>query len=47
MSFFAEIPPIRYQGPDSVDPLAFRSYDKDRIVLGKPMAEHLRFAVCY
>jgi len=45
--FFAEIPPIRYQGPDSVDPLAFHAYDKDRVVLGKPMAEHLRFAVCY
>jgi xylose isomerase len=44
--FFAEIPPIRYQ-PESTDPLAFRFYDKDRLVLGKPMAEHLRFAVCY
>ncbi|HEX3761910.1 MAG TPA: xylose isomerase [Kofleriaceae bacterium] len=45
--FFADIPPIRYQGPDASEPLAFRVYDKDRIVLGKPMAEHLRFAVCY
>ena len=45
--FFAEIPPIRYQGPDSVDPLGFRWYDKDRLVLGKPMADHLRFAACY
>jgi xylose isomerase len=45
--FFADIPPIRYQGPDAADPLAFRFYDKDRVVLGKPMAEHLRFAVCY
>ncbi len=44
---FADVPPIRYQGPDSTDPFAFRAYDKDRIVLGKPMAEHLRFAVCY
>jgi xylose isomerase len=45
--FFADIPPIRYQGPDAAEPLAFRAYDKDRVVLGKPMAEHLRFAVCY
>jgi xylose isomerase len=45
--YFAEIPPIRYQGPDSPDPLAFHAYDKDRVVLGKPMAQHLRFAVCY
>ena len=46
-SYFNEIPPIRYQGPDSVDPLAFRVYDKNRLVLGKPMSEHLRFAACY
>jgi xylose isomerase len=45
--FFADIPPIRYQGPDAAESLAFRFYDKDRVVLGKPMAEHLRFAVCY
>ena len=44
---FADIPPIRYQGPDAIEPLAFRAYYKDRVVLGKPMAEHLRFAVCY
>jgi len=46
-NYFADIPPIRYQGPDAAEPLAFRAYDKDRVVLGKPMAEHLRFAVCY
>jgi xylose isomerase len=46
MSYFADVPPIRYQ-PDSTDPLAFRAYDKDRLVLGKPMSQHLRFAVCY
>ena len=44
--FFADIPPIRYQASGD-EPLAFHAYDKDRIVLGKPMAEHLRFAVCY
>jgi xylose isomerase len=46
-SYFAGIEPIRYQGPESRDPLAFRWYDKDRLVLGKRMEEHLRFAVCY
>jgi xylose isomerase len=45
--FFAEVPPIRFAGPDSTEPLAFRHYDKDRVVLGKSMADHLRFAVCY
>ncbi|MDX2170190.1 MAG: xylose isomerase, partial [Deltaproteobacteria bacterium] len=39
--------PIRYAGPDSDEPLAFRWYDAERVVLGKPMREQLRFAVCY
>ncbi|SEL37639.1 xylose isomerase [Roseateles sp. YR242] len=46
-SYFANIDPIRYQGPGTQEALAFRHYDKDRIVLGKRMEEHLRFAVCY
>jgi xylose isomerase len=46
-SYFAEIGPIRYQGPEARDPLAFRWYDKDRLVLGKRMEDHLRLAVCY
>jgi xylose isomerase len=46
-SYFKDIPPIQYRGPDSDDPLAFRHYDKDRLVLGKRMEDHLRFAVCY
>ncbi|HET7506340.1 MAG TPA: xylose isomerase [Kofleriaceae bacterium] len=46
-SYFADISPIRYQGPDATEPLAFRAYDAERVVLGKRMADHLRFAVCY
>jgi len=46
-SYFADIAPITYQGPASTDPLAFKWYDRDRLVLGKRMEEHLRFAVCY
>jgi len=46
-SYFAGIDPIRYEGPDSTNPLAFRYYDADRQVLGKTMAEQLRIAVCY
>lgn len=45
--FFGRSAPIHYAGPDATDPLAFRHYDKDRIVLGRRMEEHLRFAVCY
>ena len=39
--------PIKYEGKDSKNPLAFRYYDKNRVVNGKTMAEHLRFAVAY
>ena len=46
-SFYSRVEPIAYGGPDSADPLAFRHYQPDALVLGKPMAEHLRFAVCY
>ncbi len=39
--------PIPYEGPESDNPLAFRWYDADRVVAGKTMSDHLRFAVCY
>ena len=45
--YFKGIDPIRFEGPDSTNPLAFRYYDKDRLVLGKTMEQQLRFAVCY
>ena len=46
--FFTTVPePIRYEGPESDNPLAFRWYDADRVVGEKTMAEHLRMAVCY
>lgn len=47
MSYLNHITPIRYEGPQSENPLAFRYYDKDRLVLGKRMEDHLRFATCY
>ncbi|MCY3859496.1 MAG: xylose isomerase [Gammaproteobacteria bacterium] len=47
MSFFPNVEKIPYEGPESTNPLAFRYYDADREVLGKTMADHLRFAVCY
>ena len=41
--FFTTVPePIRYEGPESDNPLAFRWYDADRVVGDKTMAEHLR-----
>jgi xylose isomerase len=44
---FPGIEPVRYQGPDAPPGLAFRYYDKDRIIRGKRMEDHLRMAVCY
>ena len=46
-NYFDDIAPIRYTGPGAPDALSFKWYDKDRLVLGKRMEDHLRFAVCY
>jgi xylose isomerase len=46
-TFFSTVDQIRYEGPESDNPLAFRWYDADRVVAGRTMAEQLRFAVCY
>jgi xylose isomerase len=45
--FFGDIAKIKYEGPESTNPLAFRHYNPDEIVLGKRMEDHLRFAVAY
>ncbi|MEO1111828.1 MAG: xylose isomerase [Pseudomonadota bacterium] len=45
--FFGDLQPIQYSGPDSRDPLTYRHYNKDEVVLGKRMEDHLRLAVCY
>jgi xylose isomerase len=45
--YFDEIEPVTFKGPDARDELAYRFYDKDRVVLGKRMEDHLRFAVCF
>ncbi len=46
-TYFHNVGPIACEGPQSTNPLAFKWYDKNRLVLGKRMEEHLRFAVCY
>lgn len=38
-SFFSSIPEIRYEGPESRNPFAFRFYNKDEVIMGKPMKE--------
>ena len=45
--FFKDIPAIRFEGPDTENEFAFRHYDPEAIILGKPMKDHLRFACAY
>jgi xylose isomerase len=45
--FFKGIGKIKYEGPQTDNPLAFRWYDENKIVAGKTMKEYLRFACAY
>ncbi len=45
--YFPGIGQIKYEGPESRNPLAFKWYDENKIVGGKTMKEYLRFAVAY
>lgn len=45
--YFDAIPEITYEGPESDNPYAYRWYDADAVVAGRPMKDWLRMAVCY
>ena len=45
--YFKGIGQIKYEGRQSDNPLAFKWYDENKIVAGKLLKEHVRFAVCY
>ena len=45
--FFKGISPVKFEGPQSSNPLAYRHYNKDEIVLGKRMEDHIRPAIAY
>ncbi len=47
MTLFSSVEPVRFEGPHTPNELAYRVYDKDRIVLGKRMEDWLRIGVCY
>ncbi|MDU2243187.1 MAG: xylose isomerase, partial [Paenibacillus sp.] len=47
MSYFKNISKIQYEGAGSNNPLAFKHYNENEVILGKSMKEHLRFAVAY
>ena len=45
--FFKGIPAIQYEGKESDNPLAFRWYDENKTIAGKPLKDWLRFACAY
>ncbi|WIA35467.1 hypothetical protein OEZ86_003904 [Tetradesmus obliquus] len=45
--FFPDIPKIKYEGPNSTNPLSFRYYNAEEVVLGKKMKEWLKFSVAF
>jgi xylose isomerase len=46
-TFFKNIPQIKFEGPQSDNPFAFRWYDENKLVGGKTMKEHFKFACAY
>ena len=45
--YYKGIEAIRYEGKESDNPLAFKYYDPERVVAGKKMREHFKFAIAY
>jgi xylose isomerase len=46
-TIFSQFPTVKYEGPDSTNPFSYQWYDANKVVLGKPLKDHLRFAVAY
>ncbi|MEL6432984.1 MAG: xylose isomerase, partial [Pseudomonadota bacterium] len=46
-NYFANIPQVKYEGPESQNEFAFRHYNPDEMLGGKRMKDHLRFAVAW
>ncbi len=47
MEYFKGIDKIKFEGKDSKNPMAFKFYEEDKIVAGKKLKDHFRFAVAY
>ena len=47
MDGFPSVEKIKFEGPDSKNPLGFRYYDENELVEGQSMRDHLRFSVAY
>ena len=46
-SFFPNIGKIQFEGKESDNPMAFRYYEPNRVIAGKSMKEHFKFAIAY
>ncbi|NCB31892.1 MAG: xylose isomerase, partial [Clostridia bacterium] len=44
---FQNLSKVPYEGPESKNPIAFKYYNPDRVILGKKMSEHLPFAMAW
>ena len=44
---FPNIPQIKYEGPNSKSKMAFRHYNPEEQIMGKPMREYMKFAISY
>ena len=45
--YFPNVKKVIYEGKDSDNPFAFKAYNESKVIAGKTMREHLRFAICY
>jgi len=45
--YFKFVDKISFEGQDSDNPLAFKFYDENKVVAGKTMKDHFRFAIAY
>ncbi|WP_405328708.1 xylose isomerase [Leeuwenhoekiella sp. LLG6367-2.1] len=46
-TYFKDVKKIQFEGKGSDNPFAFKYYDENRVVAGKTLKEHLRFAMAY
>lgn len=47
MEYFKFIDKVVYEGKDSKNTYAFKYYDANRVIMGKPMKDHLKFAMAW
>lgn len=45
--YFPQIGKIPFEGPESKNPMAFHYYDKNKVIMGKPMKDWLKFAMAW